>query len=90
MLYFSNQKKSKREYKLVANLEEDLPDVLALGHVAEGILHLTPLKDGGTQRLDRSLLDALPQELRHLYPLTVALLKQGVQQDPVEGNIPQE
>lgn len=61
-----------------------------LSHVAEGIFHLVFGKHCALERLHHPITDASLQERCHLPPAAVGLLKERVQQDPMESDVLQE
>lgn len=61
--------------------------MLALGHVAEGVLHVSLGEHGALERLHHAIADACPQQLCHLLPAGVRVLPQRIQQDAVEGDV---
>lgn len=72
------------------HLNDHFADVLALGHVAEGVLHLGLGEHGALEGLHHAVPDARTQQRCHLPPAGAGLVEQRVQQDPVEGHVLQE
>lgn len=72
------------------DLQDHLPDVLALSHKSKGFLHLVSFEHGGLQRLDYAAFNALLEQLVHFCPFLVVCFKESVEQDPMEGDIFQE
>ena len=81
----------KAQWKnITSHLDQNFACVLALGHVAERLLHVLLIIDGGVERSHFTTLHALPHKVGHCLPVTAVLREQRIQQDAMETDISQE